>query len=260
MVFDKIEALKKSWTDKYVVVDASHPELRRFGGQTGKVKTVNMSGRALVEFDANANIGWFDIDLSFLKQIDAPLPKAEKPKAEAKAKAGPTPSTVKPAEAGATKPAPAAGGAGKNIADILAAARGSKPTPAVAVNEPPAKPTAMSTADILAAARAKAGSAPKAEAKPAVEAKPAAPTAKADPGKMSTADILAAARGKKEAAAAAPAPTAKTAPVAKPTPPPTPEPELAAEEPAADGAIGSKKDAFKTVAEMVAYCRKVDTH
>ena len=105
MVFEKIEALKKQWTDKYVVVDASRPELRRFDGQTGKVKTVNMSGRALVEFDAYANIGWYDIDLSFLKQVDAPLPKVKEEKHKPEAKA--TPSTVKPVEKGATKPAPA---------------------------------------------------------------------------------------------------------------------------------------------------------
>ena len=61
-VFDQIEKLKQDFTDKYVVVDASIPELARFGGHVGQVKTVNMNGRALVEFDAWNNIGWYDIE------------------------------------------------------------------------------------------------------------------------------------------------------------------------------------------------------
>ena len=75
MIFDHIEKLKKQYTDKYVVVDESRPELKRFRGLTGTVKTVNMSGRALVEFDGYDNIGWYDIDPAFLKFVDAPLPK-----------------------------------------------------------------------------------------------------------------------------------------------------------------------------------------
>ena len=31
-----------------------------------------MSGRALVEFDGNSNIGWYDIGLDFLKIVDKP--------------------------------------------------------------------------------------------------------------------------------------------------------------------------------------------
>ena len=59
MVFEHIESLKNKFTDKYVVVDDSQPDLRRFKGQTGLVRTVNMNGNALVEFDAYLNIGWF---------------------------------------------------------------------------------------------------------------------------------------------------------------------------------------------------------
>ncbi|MBM4094835.1 MAG: hypothetical protein FJ276_36310, partial [Planctomycetes bacterium] len=72
MVFRAIEKLQREYTDKYVVVDDQRPELRRFSGMTGIVKTVNMSGRALVQFDGNNNIGWYDIDLDFLKVVDAP--------------------------------------------------------------------------------------------------------------------------------------------------------------------------------------------
>src|SRR5581483_1312522 len=70
MVFDHIESLKQQYTDKYVVVDQSRPELARFHGLAGQIKTVNMSGRALVEFDAYNNIGWYDIELDFLKVVD----------------------------------------------------------------------------------------------------------------------------------------------------------------------------------------------
>src|SRR4051812_8890145 len=90
MVFETIEKLKQEYTDKYVQVDATRPELARFRGATGIVKTVNMSGRALVEFDDwDANIGWYDIALGFLKVVPKPPPKPveakEKPAAKAPA-------------------------------------------------------------------------------------------------------------------------------------------------------------------------------
>ena len=66
MAFDQIVRLQRDYTDKYVVVDASRPELARFGGHVGMVKTINMNGRALVEFLGYFdNIGWFDIELDF---------------------------------------------------------------------------------------------------------------------------------------------------------------------------------------------------
>ena len=55
--FEQAELLKKQYTDKYVVVKSGAPELRRFQGLTGVVKTVNMSCRALVLFDGPADIG-----------------------------------------------------------------------------------------------------------------------------------------------------------------------------------------------------------
>src|SRR5262245_63707061 len=82
MIFEHIDKLKKQFTDKYVVVDESRPELQRFKGLTGAVKTVNFSGRALVEFDGYNNIGWYDIDPAFLKVVPAPPPKAEEHKKE----------------------------------------------------------------------------------------------------------------------------------------------------------------------------------
>jgi hypothetical protein len=77
MVFEDIEQLQAEYTDKYVVVDDERPELRRFKGMTGLVKTVNMSGRALVQFDGNNNMGWYDIDVDFLRVVDKPPPKEE---------------------------------------------------------------------------------------------------------------------------------------------------------------------------------------
>src|SRR5437899_8431813 len=129
MIFDHIEKLKKQYTDKYVVVDETRPELQRFRGLTGAVKTVNMSGRALVEFDGYNNIGWYDIDPAFLRVVPAPAPKpaetkkdkaaapkAESPKAPAAA-AKPIGERKAPIAA-AAKPA-----AAKSVAEILAAAR-----------------------------------------------------------------------------------------------------------------------------------------
>ena len=106
MVFEHIEQLKRDWTDKYVLVDGALPELRRFVGMTGTVKTVNYSGRALVQFDAYNNTGWFDIDTRFLKIVDAPLPKPVKEE-KAEKKAAPA-KAEKPAEKAATPAKPAA--------------------------------------------------------------------------------------------------------------------------------------------------------
>jgi hypothetical protein len=77
-VFDRIQQLKQEYTDKYVVVSATRPELARFRGVVGRVKTVNMGSRALVEFlDYHKSIGWYDIDPAFLTVVDKPQPKAD---------------------------------------------------------------------------------------------------------------------------------------------------------------------------------------
>jgi hypothetical protein len=152
-MFDVIERLKSEWTDKYVVVDSSAPELARFAQATGLVKTVNMNGRCLVEFDQFNNVGWYDIDPTCLKVIPKPLPRPaevkEKPTKPAAAKEAAKP-VAKPAAAG--KP---------STADILAAARGKgTATPAATAGKP-------STAEILARARGgKAASTADAAAKP----------------------------------------------------------------------------------------------
>ena len=190
MVLEQIERLKQEYTGKCVVIDENRPELRRFAGLTGTVVTVNMSGRALVQFDGYNNPGWYDIDIDFLNIIDQPLPKPEeKPIAQAAAKA---PAGKKPAKFDPKN---------MSTAEIIAAARAEKTTSRGSDAQLPAKATAerkpvqfdpknMSTAEILAAARAEKTARPDPAAETPAEKKPA----KFDPKKMSTAEILAAAR------------------------------------------------------------------
>jgi hypothetical protein len=241
MFSDAAESLKTQYTDKYVKVDARLPELARFRDAVGQVKTVNMNGRALVEFlDYHLNTGWFDIDLSCLTVVDKPAPTEAK-KAEAK------PAPAKPA---AAKSAPAAGE--KKLSPLeMARMQGAGGKGAAAAPAKPAadKPAAAknSTADILAAARGGTESAAPAPAKPAG-------------GKPSTADILAAARGKSAApAAAAPAaPSPKPAPPAAATaaPPATPTPAPAPA--AASGGVVRVDRSSMSIADMVVYCRTHD--
>src|SRR5262249_49873062 len=99
MVGEQNDQLKEKYTDKYVVVDGQRPELARFRDVVGQVKTVNMSGRALVEFlDYNVNTGWSDTDPSFWKVADNPSPK---PKEAPAKKAAPAAKPAAAADAGA---------------------------------------------------------------------------------------------------------------------------------------------------------------
>jgi hypothetical protein len=190
-MFDQIEKLKQDLTDQYVVVNTGVPELRRFEGYVGQVKTVNMNGRALVQFEAWANIGWYDIEVDFLKVVPKPEAGAAEKKHEKPAPAAKPAATgekklsalemarmqgaagaAKPA-AGAAKPAaakpaaakPAAGGK-KSTADILAAAR-AKAAPAAAPAEESAaeEPVAQEVEEAAPATAVVAK--PKAAAKPA---------------------------------------------------------------------------------------------
>src|SRR6476660_10387234 len=99
MFGDKSEQMKRDFTDKYVQVDSARPELARFRDVVGRVKTVNMNGRALVEFDDyHLSTGWYDIAPEYLKVVDKPPPRDKKAEAKAKAEA-------KPAAAKAAAPA-----------------------------------------------------------------------------------------------------------------------------------------------------------
>lgn len=182
-MFDVIDRLKSEWTDKYVVIDSPAPELARFQAATGIVKTVNMNGRCLVQFDQFNNIGWYDIDPSCLKIVPKPLPKP----AESKPKAAAAPAKAAPAPKPAAKPA---AGAKPSTADILAAARGKAAAPAKPAGSRP------STADILAAARGKKTEAaapsptPEAPAAEAVEAEAAPKPVVAAPAKAAVSGPL----------------------------------------------------------------------
>ena len=170
MAIEKIDKIKREYTDKYVMVDGGRPELARFNDQVGRVKTVNMSGRALVEFqDYHKNIGWFDIDLDYLKVVDKPQPKVEKPAAKKAA--------AKPA---AKKPAASTGEKKLSPLEMArrqgAAAKGGGADAKPAAEKPAPAQGKMSTADILAMARGKAT-----KSKPAVEAAPPAPEPTPEP-------------------------------------------------------------------------------
>jgi len=238
-MFDVIEKLKSEWTDRYVVIDSKAPELARFANATGTVKTVNMNGRCLVQFDQFNNVGWYDIDPACLRIVTEPLPKPAEPAKAAK----PAGESAKPA---AAKPA------AKPAAEKPAAA---KPAAAKGAGKP-------STADILAAARAKSAAAGAAGAAGESAAKkPAAG------GKPSTAEILARARAGKGAAAPVEPASVEPAepaeePAAAPAAPAT-ENQAAkqAEKPPAKQAGGKKAASGSlptSTAEKIAWCRQHD--
>ena len=213
MVFAHIEKLKQEYTDKYVTVDEQRPELQRFGHMTGIVKTVNMNGRALVEFDGFENIGWDDIEIDFLKVVDKPVVHETTKKTPA-AKA---PSELEKARAADSKTT----GGKPSVEDVLAEAPTDKPSTSGAQSKSAAKDVqSMSVEDVLAAARGGEGGAKVApsnsptgdaddvaavlEAARKPKSDPAAASTSAaapslDPKSMSVADVLAAARGNQAA-------------------------------------------------------------
>ena len=82
MTIERAEALKREWTDKYVTVVDGVSELRRFAGLTGRVKTVNMNCRLLIQFDTPADISWYDIAPRFLNVVN---PEQQKQNADSEA-------------------------------------------------------------------------------------------------------------------------------------------------------------------------------
>jgi len=102
MLIDQVEELKKKYTGQYVKADAARPELARFENAVGQIKTVNMNGRALVEFDQDSNHGWYDIPLDCLTVVDKPAPKPEPPKAPAKVAPAAKPTEPKAEQSGSS--------------------------------------------------------------------------------------------------------------------------------------------------------------
>ncbi|MFO1006003.1 MAG: hypothetical protein U0929_08590 [Planctomycetaceae bacterium] len=229
MSIAQAERLKAELTDKYVIVAEGVPELRRFVGLTGTVKTVNMSCRALVQFNGPVDISWYDIDPSFLKVVDAPLPK----KAEVKAEAAPA--AAKPAVA-----KPAAGG--KSPLDAIRAAGAAKPAAAPAAGG--AKPSPLDMIRKQAAAKSEG-------------AAPAAAPAAASGAALSPLEKIrqqAAAKAAGSAPAAAAAPEAQAAAPVAPAPSPEPVPAPEAKAPAAPAPAAAGRP--KTTAEVLAAIRK----
>lgn len=197
MSIERAEQLKEKLTDKFVVVDQSIPELKRFANWTGKVKTVNMSCRALVEFDGPVDIGWYDINPDYLIVVDGPKPKAA-PAAKAPAKA--------PAAAEAKPAAKPAAPAGKSPLDAIRAqqaakAGGAAPAPAAAGaklspldmirKQQAAKAAGETAAAPVAEAPAPAAAAPEPAPAPTAPAeKPALPTTGPDGKPLSKLDLI----------------------------------------------------------------------
>ena len=57
----KNEALRREWTDQFVMVNSARPELKRFEGIVGRVVTVNFNNKAVIDFQDG---GWYDITAS----------------------------------------------------------------------------------------------------------------------------------------------------------------------------------------------------
>ena len=191
---DRIDRLRKEWGDKYVEADAGVPSLRRFAGKVGRVMTINMNGRALVQFTGTNDIGWYDIDLDRLRVVATPAHERQATAGPAKPKAPPR--DVHEAAEQNVRLASA-----EEAASELAEAVGEAPS---AESKPTAKP--LSTADILAAARAKKPAATGPAEKPDASTQPGGETTKPVAKKLSTEEILAAARAKKAASTAKPSP------------------------------------------------------
>lgn len=179
MSIERAEQLKRELTDKWVVVADQVPELRRFSSLTGKVRTVNMNCRALVEFDGPEDISWYDIDPQFLTVVDAPQPKKA---AEEKSKPSAEKKAASPAKASSTS-------GGSPLDKIRAGAGGSKPA-APSGGSPldkiraggAAKPSAPSGGSPLDQIRASSGGAAPAKApEPAAAVKDEAEAAAQEP-------------------------------------------------------------------------------
>lgn len=253
MSIQRAEQLKRELTDKFVVVTEGVPELRRFSGLTGQVKTVNMSCRALVQFDGPADIGWYDIDPTYLKLVNAPAPK----KSAAQAAPAKTPGEV---QGSAPKPV---GKSPLELARAQGAQKTEAPKPAAATVAPATEGKKLSPLELArqqGAPKAGGAATPAAPPAPAAAAPAAAPAAG---GKKLSPLELARQQGAVKAGGTAPAaapPAAKPAAAPAPAPapePPTPAPAAPAPKAAAPAPVATKVDASKmSTAEILAACRQ----
>lgn len=97
MDMQRIANLRLEYCDRYVVVEGDRPELARFRGRVGRVQTINCNGRAVVQFEG-VDRSWYDLDLDYLKIVEAPKTLNE-----------PSATTAAPAGKAASEPAKAKG-------------------------------------------------------------------------------------------------------------------------------------------------------
>ena len=195
MSIDLAEKLKEKLTDKFVLVDASVPELKRFANWTGKVKTVNMNCRALVEFDGPVDISWYDIDPAYLTIVDAPVkraaPAAKAPAAKVASPAAPTAKSAAPAGKSPLDAIRAQQAAAKPAAAPVA---GAKPSPLDMIRkQQAAKAAAAAPAGVAETAVAPVEAFPVVEAAPApvvAAPKAALPTTGPDGKPLSKLDMI----------------------------------------------------------------------
>ncbi|QDT17298.1 hypothetical protein [Alienimonas californiensis] len=144
------EELKTEWTGRAVAVRAAAAvgSLARFRGRTGRVRTVNMNGRALVQFDG-ADETWFDLDPAALEPVtetpETPPPVRAAVGEEPKGAPAPGALDNPPAKMRPETPAQAKAEGGKKLSVLeLArqqdAARKASPPPTAAAEPPTAKP------------------------------------------------------------------------------------------------------------------------
>lgn len=87
MDMQRIASLRLEYSDRYVVVEGDRPELARFRGRVGRVQTINCNGRAVVQFEG-VDRSWYDLDLDYLKIVEAPKTSSETPAAAPAAATG----------------------------------------------------------------------------------------------------------------------------------------------------------------------------
>ncbi|MCH2594948.1 MAG: hypothetical protein MKZ95_03935 [Pirellulales bacterium] len=239
-MFEQIEKVKQEYTDKYVVVDGQRAELARFKDIVGQVKTVNMGGRALVEFmDYHLNIGWYDIDLDYLKVVDKPAPTEKKTEKKPAAK----PAAKKPASSE------------KKLSPLEMARQADSGGKSDSGSGPK-----TSTADILAAARGekKESSPAKAESGTKSTSPGSSSEEKLDRSKMSVADMLAAARGDAAATTTSDLETADSSTTDDSEASQAVPAETEQADEAGSSAVGPIDKSSMSIDAMVAYCREKD--
>ncbi len=77
MLRERIEQLQQEYTDQYVIVEGGPPEMAQLRNRVGRVKTINMNGRALIQFEG-ADKSRHDVELDYVKVVDKPEPEPEK--------------------------------------------------------------------------------------------------------------------------------------------------------------------------------------